>query len=98
VVSGVLGTDECNIPKANLKATWGEAVVGLKGELFRNFYMGITVRAKMMLSHTSYNTMTPYIIPGFGKGFYRFNAGLSYSILYAIPIRGAGSDGFPPAE
>ena len=98
VVNGVLGTDECSIPKANLKATWGEAVVGLKGELVKNLYMGVTVRAKMMFSHTSYKTMTPYIIPGFGKGFYRFNAGLSYSILYAIPIRGAGSDGFPPAE
>lgn len=98
VVNGVLGTAECSIPKANLKATWGEAVVGLKGELVKNLYMGVTVRAKMMFSHTSYKTMTPYIIPGFGKGFYRFNAGLSYSILYAIPIRGAGSDGFPPAE
>ena len=94
VVNGVLGTAECSIPKANLKATWGEAVVGLKGELVKNLYMGVTVRAKMMFSHTSYKTMTPYIIPGFGKGFYRFNAGLSYSILYAIPIRGAGKDGF----
>ena len=98
VVNGVLGTVDGNIPKSNHKALWGEAVVGLKGELFPNFYMGLTVRAKMMFSHSSYHNMTPYIVPGFGKGFYRFNAGLSYTILYAIPIRGAGSDGFPPAE
>ena len=48
----------------------------------------------MMLVHTDYDSMTPYIIPGYGKGFNRFNAGLSYSILYAIPIRGVGKDGF----
>lgn len=98
VVNGVWGTVDGNIPKSNHKALWGEAVVGLKGELLPNFYMGLTVRAKMMFSHSSYHNMTPYIVPGFGKGFYRFNAGLSYTILYAIPIRGAGSDGFPPAD
>lgn len=98
VVSGVWGMVEGSIPKTNHKALWGEAVVGLKGELLPNFYMGLTIRAKMMFSHSSYHNMTPYIIPGFGKGFYRFNAGLSYSILYAIPIRGAGPDGFPPTE
>lgn len=94
VVSGVLGTVEGSIPKSDLKVMWGEAVVGLKGELLKNLYMGVTVRAKMMFTHTAYHNMTPYIVPGFGKGFYRFNAGLSYSILYAIPIRGAGKDGY----
>ncbi len=98
VVSGVWGMVEGSIPQSSLKAMWGEAVVGVKGEVFPNFYMGLTVRAKMMFAHTSYHNMTPYIVPGFGKGFNRFNAGLSYSILYAIPIRGAGRDGFPPAE
>ena len=53
-----------------------------------------TIRAKMMFSHTDYKSMTPYIVPGYGKGFNRFNAGMSYSIMYAIPIRSAGSDGY----
>ena len=94
----ILGPVEDRIPQSNLKAVWGEAVVGLKGELFPNLYMGLTVRAKMMFAHDRYKNMTPYIVPGFGKGFNRFNAGLTYSILYAIPIRGAGRDEFHPAE
>lgn len=97
-INSVWGVVESNIPRVSMNAAWGEAVVGLKGELFPNLYMGLTVRAKMMLVHTDYDSMTPYIIPGYGKGFNRFNAGLSYSILYAIPIKGAGSDGFPVAE
>lgn len=87
-----------DMPKSNLDAYWGEAVVGLKGELLKNLYMGITVRAKMMFTHANYNTVTPYIVPGFGKGYNKINAGLSYSIMYAIPIRGAGDDGFSKEE
>lgn len=82
------------IPKSNLNSFWGEAVVGLKGELLKNLYMGVTVRAKMMLAHSKYHSVTPYIMPGFGKGYNKVNAGISYSIMYAIPIRGVGDDGF----
>lgn len=87
-----------NIPKSDLNAYWGEAVVGLKGELLKNLYMGVTVRAKMMLAHANYRSVTPYIVPGFGKGYNKINAGISYSIMYAIPIRGAGDDGFSKEE
>ena len=98
LLSGVWGDFVDAIPSSKLIAYWGEAVVGVKGELFKNVYIGLTVRAKMMLAHSNYNSMTPYIVPGFGKGFNRFNAGLSYSIMYAIPIRGAGSDGYDIEE
>ncbi|MBO7146100.1 MAG: hypothetical protein J6W13_14915 [Salinivirgaceae bacterium] len=98
VVSGVWGVSTDDIPASNISAYWGEAVVGVKGELLKNLYIGLTVRAKMMFSHTDYKSMTPYIVPGYGKGFNRFNAGLSYSIMYAIPIRSAGSDGYELEE
>lgn len=93
-LNSVWGVVESNIPRVNMNALWGEAVVGLKGELFKNFYIGIAARAKMMFSHTAYNSMVPYIVPGYGKGFNRFNAGFTYSLMYAIPIRGAGPDGY----
>lgn len=97
-MSGVWGNVDSGMPYTTLNATWGEAVVGLKGELLRNLYMGITVRAKMMLAHSSYGAMVPYIIPGYGKGYNKINAGISYSIMYAIPIRGVGDDGFSKEE
>ena len=87
-----------DMPKSSLDAYWGEAVVGLKGEVFRNIYLGITVRAKMLFAHSRYGALTPYIIPGYGKGYNKVNAGISYSIMYAIPIRGVGDDGFSKEE
>jgi len=83
-----------SIAKRNLSATWGEMTVGAKAEILNNLYLGITVRLKVMLAHTNYENVTPYIVPGFGKGFYKINGGISYSIMYAIPFRGVGSDGF----
>jgi len=71
-----------------------EMTIGAKAEVLHNLYFGLTVRMKVMLAHTKYENMTPYIVPGFGKGFYKVNGGISYSIMYAIPLRGAGSDGF----
>lgn len=90
----IWGTLSSSLPSKSVKATWGEAVVGLKGEIFPNIYLGITVRAKMLFAHSKYEALTPYIIPGYGKGYNKFNAGISYSLMYAIPIRGVGDDGF----
>lgn len=83
-----------SISSRNLSATWGEMTIGAKAEVLHNLYFGLTVRMKVMLAHTKFENMTPYIVPGFGKGFYKVNGGISYSIMYAIPLRGAGSDGF----
>ena len=69
-------------------------MLGMRLCVLHNLYFGLTVRMKVMLAHTKYENMTPYIVPGFGKGFYKVNGGISYSIMYAIPLRGAGSDGF----
>ncbi len=94
IMSGAWDDVHGSLPQATIKSVWGEGVVGVKCEILKNIYFGLTVRAKMLFSHSKYNALTPYIIPGYGKGYNKFNAGLSYSIMYAIPIRGAGDDGF----
>ena len=80
------GVLEIPVASADINALWAEAVVGVKGELLRNLFMGVTVRAKAMLKHTEYEQLTPYIVPGFGKGFNKFNAGITYSLMYSIPL------------
>ena len=92
--SGTIGDVEDGIESRKLSATWGELVVGAKAEIFKNLYLGVAARAKAMFAHTSYDNMTPYIVPGFGKGYYQFTGGFTYSIMFAIPIRSAGSDGY----
>lgn len=94
VLQGIHGEVRSAIDSRSLNATWGEAVVGAKAEVFKNLYLGVTARVKVMFAHTSYENMTPYIVPGFGKGYYQFNGGFTYSIMYAIPIRSAGNDGY----
>ena len=81
------GTIETSFPKTSLHAYWFEGVIGLRGEIVRNLYMGYTIRIKRMLAHSAYNNINPYIIPGFGKGSKSSTVGISYSIFYAIPIK-----------
>lgn len=79
------GEYETSFPKENLNHHWIEAVMGMRGEIFKNLYLGYTIRVKIKLSGSDFNNLTPYFIPGYGKDN-SINAGMSYSIFYAIPI------------
>jgi len=81
------GTIETSFPKTSLSAGWFEGVIGLRGEIVHNLYMGYTIRVKRIISHTDFNSMNPYIIPGYGKGSKKSTVGMSYSIFYAIPLK-----------
>jgi hypothetical protein len=81
------GNIETSFPLTDLTAQWFEGVIGIKGELVKNLYMGYTIRVKQMLNHTEYNDITPYWVPGYGKGNQVRNLGMSYSIFYAFPIK-----------
>jgi hypothetical protein len=81
------GSVETSMEKQNIDAIWFEGMLGLKGELVKNLYMGASVRIKSMIAHSDYGHFTPYILPGFGKGYNFINTGINYSIYYAIPIK-----------
>jgi len=63
---------------------WAEAVVGLKANVLKNFYMGFSVRYRMRLSMTKHENSEPYQIPGFGKG--KSNFGIAYNLVYKLPF------------
>ena len=63
---------------------WAEAVVGLKANVLKNFYMGFSVRYRMRLSMTKNENSEPYQIPGFGKG--KNNFGIAYNLVYKLPF------------
>jgi hypothetical protein len=64
-----------------------DLVAGVKTELFKNIYIGWTIRGMIRLELKSDNIMSPYFIPGFGKGDKNAAIGFNYSIYYRIPYK-----------
>jgi len=68
--------------------SWLEGVVGIKMELFKNLYLGGSVRLGLLLSDPKDEGMWSLFIPGFNKvtDNSRFGVGYNYSISYLIPL------------
>jgi hypothetical protein len=71
--------------KQSYFAHWGEILLGIKGEIFRNFYMGWTVRGKVRLSQASLGMPPEYFIPGYGDAVKKFTLDFTYSVYYNLP-------------
>lgn len=69
----------------NFTAHWGEFLLGIKGEIFHNFYMGWTIRGKVMISKKNLGMPAVYFIPGYGKATQSFAPDFTYSVYYNIP-------------
>ena len=67
------------------KVGWLEAVVGLKTNVYKDFYLGLNVRYRSRLSMTKNENSEPYYIPGYGRGK-PTNFGITYSIIYKLPF------------
>lgn len=73
--------------KQNYSSHWIEVVLGLKGELLKNFYMGWSIRAKFLVAQKSFDIPPVYFTPGFGKSESGAAFDFTYSIYYTIPFR-----------
>lgn len=81
------GEYNTSIDSRDLNYQWAEGVIGLKGEILKNLYLGYTFRFKQKIKSTDFKDFTPQWVPGFGKGIKSTTMGMSYSISYAIPIK-----------
>lgn len=70
----------------NLTGHWLELVGSMKAEVFSNFFLGWSVRYKILLNPGMDPLMTPETIPGYGSGGEDRVFGLSYSMFYKIPL------------
>lgn len=71
----------------NLNAVWAEFLIGVKVELFQNFYTGFSLRMNYMISNKEPNDFENLYIPGFNKTYSgKFGVGMNYTITYFIPI------------
>ncbi len=70
----------------NLTGHWIELVGGLKAEVVPNFYLGWSIRYKVLLNPEMDPVMIPELIPGYGVSGKDRAFGFSYSIFYMIPL------------
>lgn len=70
-----------------LTAHWGEFVIGLKVEMFNNFYLGGSIAMKKLFSQDEPDNFGNMYIPGYERVFMN-NTGFSfnYTISYTIPF------------
>ena len=73
--------------EVSLKCHFIDITAGVKTELFKNIYIGWTLKGMIRLIMESDNIMEPYFIPGFGKGDKKASVGFNYSIYYRIPYK-----------
>lgn len=80
-------TYSSDIEVDGLTAHWIEFVVGLKVELFKNFFLGASISMKNMISQEQPDNFLNFYIPGFER-VYLNNKGFSanYTMSYVIPI------------
>ncbi len=73
-------------PKEEYAMHWLEAGIGMKAEIWNDFFLGWTLRGRVRLSRTSNPNMEPYFVSGFGKSN-STAVMFHYSIYYRIPFQ-----------
>ncbi|WP_047419664.1 DUF6048 family protein [Cellulophaga sp. Hel_I_12] len=73
---------------SGLNASWIEAVIGTKVELFSNIYLGASVRLGLLITNKEDDRFPNLWIPGFNKvtDNSKFGASYNYSLSYFIPL------------
>ncbi len=74
-------TEILNYESQSATKVWYEIVAGVKVEVFKNIYMGWTVRTKNLLNQDTEGKVSPWYVPGFGVNT-SSTWGFSYSIGY----------------
>tara|TARA_R110002012_G_scaffold322105_1_gene555798 strand:- start:3340 stop:4107 length:768 start_codon:yes stop_codon:yes gene_type:complete len=73
---------------SGLNASWIEAVIGTKVELFSNIYLGASVRLGLLITNKEDDRFPNLWIPGFNKvtDNSKFGASYNYTLSYFIPL------------
>lgn len=83
----VWGTEEVPFIYNGVKthAGWAELLAGIKVNVYKNFYMGWSLRYRIRMSVKKAEHTEPWYIPGFGKNN-STNLGVTYSLIYKLPF------------
>ena len=67
-------------------AWWGELLVGVRAQIYKNLHMGWTFRYKVRFSVKNSPNAEPWYIPGFGEND-NTRFGATYDLVYCIPYK-----------
>jgi hypothetical protein len=70
----------------NLRGHWFELVGSMKAEVLPNFFLGWSLRYRILMNPDMDPLMNPEFVPGYGSGGENRAFGFSYSIMYKIPL------------
>lgn len=73
-----------SIPRHTMTAHWIEMLLGVKAEVLKNFYVGLTFRFKFKIVSPGDDYSTPYVIPGYGNADSGYALGINYYLSYNI--------------
>lgn len=75
--------------RSDINAQWFEAVAGVKAALFKNVYLGFSLRLNVLLGASNISDFDNLYIPGFNKvtDENKFGVGFNYTLTYALPFR-----------
>ncbi len=79
------GSYETSISNYSVTSHWLEASIGLRTQLFNNFYMSWFISVKKRLLVSNDELLKPYKIPGYGTSSNYLNLGFAYQVEYLIP-------------
>lgn len=65
--------------------SWYEIVAGMRTQIFKNFFMGWSLRLRYKLSVKMDESAHPWYVPGFGK-YGAKSTGITYSIIYKFSL------------
>lgn len=71
-----------------LSFTWIEFLVGIKAEVFNNFFIGINAQLKSRITQDIPDDFENLYVPGFNRTYdnVRIGVGYGYSLSYMIPL------------
>jgi len=70
------------IPSNTMSTHWVELLLGVKAEVLKNLYFGLSFRLKFIIVPPKDDYSTPYLIPGYGEGSQGFALGINYCVSY----------------
>lgn len=87
IIDDYWGSFEGSLGSSIVNSHWAEVVFGLRAEIFRNLYMGWSLRLRQLIGVVHSGIQKPYLIPGYGKYDNKTNLGFTYTLEYQIPFR-----------
>ena len=78
------GSYQTSLPPRLATSHWAEILFGVKGEVYKNLFIGWSLRLRFVLSRGGADALAPYIIPGYGRSTNGMQAGGNFYIYYKI--------------